>query len=618
MPLHKQLPDDIRDVDVIVAGGGSAGCVLASRLAEADPNLQILLIEQGMDNHNVPEVVHPALFEKNILPGSKTALFWQSNKAKELANRAPVIPSGGILGGGSSINWMVYTRAQRADFDSWKMAGWSADELLPFLKKFENYHGRGEKAHHGYSGPIHISSGTYRGSRAENDFIQAAAKMGYPEMKDLQDLDSNNGVERWYRYVSPQGKRQDSAHTFLHPKLQSRMYHNLHVLVEHQVVRALIDEDEKRAVGVEFQPNPMFQEEGRMDEGKRTVGARKMVVLSAGACGTPLILERSGIGDEAVLGRAGVPVIEHLPGVGNDYQDHHLVISPYRTCLTNRETINGIAHGKRDVEAMVKSNDNLLGWNSMDASGKFRPKDRDVEALGPEFKEAWDRDFKPEPNRPLMITALYSCYFGDPSTLPDDAEYISMVNWTAYPYSRGHIHITGPEMSDRIDFNVGYLTDENDIDLMKHVWAYKNAREMFRRMSIYRGELAQDHPQFPRGSKAACIEKADGPVDDDAPPIKYTKEDDAAIEQFVRERVGTTWHSLGTCKMAPRDEGTGKGKGMGGVVDETLSVYGVKGLKCADLSIPPKNVGANTNNTALMIGEKAADIIIKELGLAEK
>lgn len=182
-----------------------------------------------------------------------------------------------------------------------------------------------------------------------------------------------------------------------------------------------------------------------------------------------------------------------------------------------------------------------------------------------------------------------------------------MANWTAYPYSRGHIHITGPNLSDPIDFDVGYLKDANDIDVKKHIWAYKTQREMFRRMKIFRGELATGHPRFPKGSKAAVVEKADGPVADDAKRIVYTPEDDKAIEQHVRETVATTWHSLGTCKMAPREKG--------GVVDASLSVYGVKGLKVADLSVPPENVGGNTNNTALLIGEKAADIFIRELGL---
>lgn len=366
----------------------------------------------------------------------------------------------------------------------------------------------------------------------------------------------------------------------------------------------MLFDNNKRAVGVEYKPNPKYN---KVDSGVHTVSARKLVVLSSGANGSPLILERSGIGNKEILDRAGVPLLEELPGVGHDYQDHHLSLWSYRTDLTSDETINGFANGRFNLEEMVKNQHKLLGWNSMDASGKFRPTEEDVAALGPQFKEAWDRDFKNAPDRPLMIIAMYLVYLGDHGTLPDDAEYVSIANWTAYPYSRGHIHITGSDISDPVDFNVGYLTDKGDVDVKKHIWAYKIAREMFRRMAIYRGELPAGHPRFPEGSKAAVQPVADGPIPADTPRIEYTAEDDKAIEQAIREIVGTTWHSLGTAKMAPREKM--------GVVDQNLNVHGVKGLKVADLSIPPENVGANTNNTALMIGEKAADIIARELGL---
>ena len=137
------------------------------------------------------------------------------------------------------------------------------------------------------------------------------------------------------------------------------------------------------------------------------------------------------------------------------------------------------------------------------------------------------------------------------------------------------------------------------------LWAYKKQREILRRMDIYRGEWAPAHPAFPPTSAAASVE-IDGPLGD-VKDIEYTPEDDAVIEEWLRENVGSTWHSMGTCRMAPRGEG--------GVVDPRLGVYGVEGLKVADLSIVPQNVAANTANTAFAIGEKAADMFIAELGL---
>lgn len=120
--------------------GGTAGSIVASRLAEADPTLSILIVEQGQDSFNVTNVIYPALFERNTLPDSDTALFWKANRSPQLADREPVVETGGILGGGSAINWMVYTRGQWDDFDSWNTSGWSAEELLPLLRKVLLFH----------------------------------------------------------------------------------------------------------------------------------------------------------------------------------------------------------------------------------------------------------------------------------------------------------------------------------------------------------------------------------------------------------------------------------------------------------------------------------------------
>lgn len=204
--------------------------------------------------------------------------------------------------------------------------------------------------------------------------MEAAAQMGYPEVDDLQNLDNNNAVERYLRYVGPNGRRSDAAHTYIHPKLRSGKYPNLHVLVEKQVIRVLFDEN-KRAVGVEYQTNPKFMANPEfLNNGyasPRSVRARKMVVVSAGAIGTPLILERSGVGDQKILKGAGVSVVEDLPGVGNDYQDHHLTLYSYRTNLSPRETINGFSDGRFDIQNAISESDELLGTNAMDARKFF-------------------------------------------------------------------------------------------------------------------------------------------------------------------------------------------------------------------------------------------------------
>jgi alcohol oxidase len=206
------------------------------------------------------------------------------------------------------------------------------------------------------------------------------------------------------------------------------------------------------------------------------------------------------------------------------------------------------------------------------------------------------------------LTSLYSS-FGALGTYGPD-QYISVADYTMYPYSRGHLHITGPNAADPIDFRLNFFTDEGNIDIKQLMWGYKNSREIMRRSKFYRGELAPTHPIFPADSRAGVVELSAPLFDGDRSVVKnleYSADDDKAIEEFLRRCVQTTWHSLGTNKMAPQEQM--------GVVDKDLSVYGVKRLKVVDLSIAPGNVGGNTNNTAMMIGEKGADIIAKELGI---
>lgn len=274
-----------------------------------------------------------------------------------------------------------------------------------------------------------VSDGTYRCKKAEDDILSAAEKVGYPEMTDLQDLDTNDGFGRWLRYVGPDGRRQDTAHAYLHPKLDGGKHPNLHVLVESQVLRVLFEET--TAVGIEYRPNPEFQTDMPPTlTPARTVRARQMVILSCGALATPLLLERSGVGDAHILQRAGVPVVADLPGVGHDYQDHHLVCYPYKTDLEPEETLDGIITRREDHQALIDSNARIIGWNGTDIGSKLRPTEAEVTALGSAFREAWDRDFKNVPSKPLMLMAAFSYYFGDTSTVAP-GQYMSMLNYTA-------------------------------------------------------------------------------------------------------------------------------------------------------------------------------------------
>jgi alcohol oxidase len=400
--------------------GGTAACVIAGRLAEADPGLSILVIEQGPDNLKVPTVVHPALFMAGLLPTSNVTLYYQSNPEKQLNNRELIVPSGGTLGGASSMNLMMYSRAQRCDFDSWNVSGWSADDMIPYLKKVsiayssltnynqartnkfqqETYIGPGPKNVHGYDGPIVVSEGTYRAKRSTRDYIQAAGQVGYPEVEDLSALDYNNGVQPALHFIGTDGLRQDTAFRYIHPKIQSGNYPGLNVLVDTQVNRVIFEE--KKAIGVEFRPNPKTQANSTL----RTVKARKIVIVSCGALGTPAVLERSGIGHPEILKNAGIEVISALPDVGENYQDHHLITYPYYSSMKEDETLDGLFSGRLDAGEAIQKNAPILGWNGQDVTGKLRPTDKEVAELGPKFQKAWNEEYRDNPNKPLLLTAL--------------------------------------------------------------------------------------------------------------------------------------------------------------------------------------------------------------------
>lgn len=160
--------------------------------------------------------------------------------------------------------------------------------------------------------------------------------------------------------------------------------------------------ENKKASGVEYRPNPKVHP----DAAFCTIQARKMVIVSCGALGTPSVLERSGVGNPEILQKAGVDVVAEVPGVGENYQDHHLLVYPYLSSLNENETIDALVSGRMDPVELIKQNAPILGWNAMDIACKLRPTDSEVAALGPKFQEAWDEEFKNDLNKPLALGSL--------------------------------------------------------------------------------------------------------------------------------------------------------------------------------------------------------------------
>ncbi|KAJ6520923.1 GMC oxidoreductase-domain-containing protein [Mycena vulgaris] len=597
------------DFDIIFAGGGSSGCLIAGRLAAADPSLRILILEAGEHTQGLPAHTHPARYLSHLAPTSTTVTFNVSNPSPHLGGRSLVTPSARCLGGGSSVNFTMYTRAAASDYDDWETvygnSGWGSKDLIPLLKKTETYQVKPGEPTHGYSGPLKVSyGGAY--TNVGQQFLEVARQYDTARgsTEDVNGLFSCNQYGRWQKWIDADtGTRSDVPHHFIYNQSHNQ---NLRVLHGSRVKRVIFEGT--CAVGVEFVNDTVLNPDA--DQTVHTARASRLVVVCAGAFGSPTILERSGIGGLDILSAHGLQPLVDLPGVGRNYQDHNVVFVPY-LASEEAETLDSFFRGEKDEEdhlvAQWKSQGTgLLAHNGLDAGVKVRPTAEDLVELGPEFETRWKNYFENAPDKPVIWIGPVSAYLGDPSRAPP-RKYYSVGYYTQYPVSRGHVHISsGGNPNAPPEFDSGFLSDPADLATLK--WGYKKSRELARRLEAYRGEYLPGNPTFADGSEARCHDEA-MPVDVSAPDIVYTKEDDDAIEAYNRNFVQTAWHSLGTCAMKP--------KTAMGVVDERLNVYGVQGLKVAGehISIAPANVGANTYSTALLIGEKAAVIIAEELGI---
>lgn len=624
-----------QEVDVIVAGGGPAGCVVAGRLAYADPNLKVMLIEGGANNRDDPWVYRPGIFVRNMQRdgiNDKATFYTDTMASSYMRGRKSIVPCANILGGGSSINFQMYTRASASDWDDFKSEGWTAKDLLPLMKRLENYQKPSNNTTHGYDGPIAISNGGTITALAQ-DFLRASDAIGIPFSDDLQDLDTSHASEIWAKYINRHtGRRSDAATAYVHSVMD--IQNNLFLRTNSRVSRVIFEGT--KAVGVAYVPARNRAHAGQTME--TIVKARKCVVISSGTLGTPQILERSGVGNAELLKKMDIKVVSDLPGVGEQYQDHYTTLSIFRVS-NESATLDDFLRGDKEVqkelfqEWEVSPEKARLSSNAIDAGFKIRPTEAELKEMGPEFNKLWDTYFKDKPDKPVMFGSIVSAAYADHTLLPP-GKYITMFQYLEYPASRGKIHIKSPSPYVEPDFDSGFMNHKADFAPIR--WSYKKTREIARRMDAFRGELTSHHPRFHPASPAAAkdldIQTAKGilpngftvgihmgtwhqPGDTyDASKvhedIKYTEEDDKAIDDWIADHVETTWHSLGTCAMKPREEG--------GVVDARLNVFGTQNLKCIDLSICPDNLGTNTYSSALLVGEKGADLVAEDLGLKIK
>ncbi|TCD63024.1 hypothetical protein EIP91_006087 [Steccherinum ochraceum] len=548
--------------DIIIAGGGATGCVIAGRLAAADANLKILIIEQGPDTKDDLNHLQPAIFARHLMPDSKTLKFVVSKPADAVGGRPIIVPAGQCVGGGSSVNFMIYTRGSASDYDDWETkhgnSGWGFNDMLPYFRKLETYQVEPNQETHGYSGPLKVSRGGIYSNIGE-DFLHVATHYDSEKehTEDTNDFRTVNKYAHWAKWINgTDGHRSDSAHNYVYNQSKNQ---NLVIKTGYMVKRVIFEGN--RAVGVEYVPDSRF----RPDEPKEvfTVRASRQVVVSA---------------------------------------DHYGVYPPYMTSEQSLTLDKVIIGDPTEIERWTpewaEEGTGLLASNGVDAAIKLRPTSDEVKAIGPCFEERWEEHFADAHDKPALLTAL-------PTPDIPPSRYFSCLSYMNYPASSGHLHISsGEDATAPPDFDTGYLTNPADLELLR--WTYKRSREFARRMPCYRGELISLHPTFAEGSEAVCKQNV-MPVPVDTPNINWTNVDDMAIDRYIRENATTSWHSLGTCPMKPRVRG--------GVFDARLNVYGVQGLKVADLSIAPSNVAGNTYSTVLAIAERAATIIGEDLGI---
>ncbi len=330
--------DNDNHYDYIIIGAGSAGCALAHRLSENPGNSVLLLEAGGRDNH---PVIHMPLGFALLMKHKTLNWCYRTEPEPQLDNRELSWPRGKVLGGSSSINGMVYIRGQREDFDQWRAQGnqgWGYDEVLPYFKRAE-HKAEGASDLHGADGPLWVEE------VAANDklelaelFVQAAVQTGLPRNPDFNGA-SQEGAG-YYQLNIRRGRRQSTARTYL-PLCEGRP--NLALATGALCERVLLEDG--RASAVEYRRT------GRGGHSVTIARARREVILCGGVINSPQLLELSGIGDRELLARLGIEPRVHLPGVGENLQDHLTV--------NIQQALHGVGTCKMGSDAMAVVDDRL-------------------------------------------------------------------------------------------------------------------------------------------------------------------------------------------------------------------------------------------------------------------
>jgi choline dehydrogenase-like flavoprotein len=527
--------------DFVVVGAGSGGCAVAGRLSE-EKNNSVALLDAGGPCDNWVVTTPGALVL--MVAGRVNNWAFDTVPQKGLNGRIGYQPRGKGLGGSSAINAMVYIRGHRWDYDHWAAlgnTGWSYADVLPYFKRAEdNADFDGE--YHGKGGPLRVNK--LRSDNPVQQVFLEAAQQAQFRIRDDFNAEEQEGLGI-YQVTQHNGERWSAARAYVHPHTKNRA--NLRVETFAHATRILFEG--KRAIGIEY----------RKGKELKQLRARREVILSAGAFQSPHLLMLSGVGDQADLARHGITCLHHLPGVGQNLQDHpdfifcYLSDAPHFTGLS----FSGIAHQLRAIGQYRRERRGPMTSNFAECGGflKTRP-DLDIPDIQLHFGMAMVNDH----GRKRGWGRGFSCH-------------VCLLR----PKSRGSVFLKGadPMLPPLIDPN--FLGEDIDMDAM--LAAYKTTRRLMETPAL------------------RALQKRD--------MVTSEVETDEDVRAILRARVDTVYHPVGTCKM-----GTGDPLA---VVDPRLKVYGLEGLRVVDASIMPTLIGGNTNAPTIMIGEKAADMIKAEM-----